>query len=138
MQRSAYRVEASLIGSDAMPPLHDTLDTLILAGLTWFGVRDAAGLLGAVGLSPDGDDIERLVVAPRAFRRGIGTALVQHVLTLVGGPVTVSTGRDNTPARALYARCGFVEIGEAEVEPDLWITRYGHPHRRTEIVSPFR
>jgi ribosomal protein S18 acetylase RimI-like enzyme len=127
LQRAAYAVEAGLIGSDAIPPLHDTTETLVAAGLTWYGSRDATGLLGAVAVAagPGLVDLDRLVVAPRAFRRGVGTALVRHVLDLAGPRrVEVSTGRDNTPARALYARLGFVETGEEEVVPGLWVTRY--------------
>lgn len=127
LQRAAYAVEAGLIGSDAIPPLHDTAQTLVAAGLTWYGSRDAAGLLGAVAVDagPGLVDLDRLVVAPRAFRRGVGTALVRHVLALAGPRrVEVSTGRDNTPARALYVRLGFVETGEEEVVPGLWVTRY--------------
>lgn len=127
LQRAAYAVEAGLIGSDAIPPLHDTERTLVAAGLTWYGIRDAAGLLGAVAVDagPEVVDLDRLVVAPRAFRRGVGTALVRHVLDLAGRRrVEVSTGRDNAPARALYVRLGFVETGEEEVVPGLWVTRY--------------
>ena len=130
LQRASYAVEAALIGSDAIPPLHDTARTLVAAGLTWYGSRDAAGLLGAVALTeaPGLVDLERLVVAPRAFRRGIGTALVRHVLALAGERrVVVCTGRDNAPARALYARLGFAETGEEEVAPGLWVTRYARP-----------
>lgn len=69
--------------------------SLAAAGLTWHGCRDDEGLLGAVATTAAGGmvDIDRLVVAPRAFRRGVGTALVAHVLALADGPVTVSTGR---------------------------------------------
>ncbi len=133
LQREAYAVEAGLIGSRAIPGLHDTPATLVAAGLTWFGVRDGRSLLGAVAVeeTPEGIGIDRLVVAPRAFRRGIGTALVRHVLVRADGrPVTVSTGRANAPARSLYTRSGFVETGEEEVEPGLWLTRYAHPGGR--------
>ena len=132
LQRESYAVEAALIGSDAIPPLHDTPATLVAAGLTWYGIRnggdDGGGaLLGAVAVAEEADavDLDRLVVSPRAFRRGVGTALVRHVLALAGDRrVDVSTGRDNAPARALYARLGFVRTGEQEVLPGLWVTRY--------------
>lgn len=39
---------------------------------------------------------------------------------------TVSTGRTNAPARRLYERLGFDELGETEVEPGLWVTRLAH------------
>lgn len=135
LQRESYAVEAALIGSDAIPPLHDTAATLVAAGLTWYGIRDGGGdgigdggaLLGAVAVAeePDAVDLDRLVVSPRAFRRGVGTALVRHVLALAGDRrVDVSTGRDNAPARALYVRLGFARTGEQEVLPGLWVTRY--------------
>lgn len=67
-------------------------------------------------------DVERLVVAPRVFRRGIGATLVAAVLARAAGrPVVVATGRDNTPARALYRRAGFRETAEREVLPGLWV-----------------
>jgi ribosomal protein S18 acetylase RimI-like enzyme len=124
LQHESYAVEAALIGSDAIPPLQDTPITLVAAGLTWFGLRDGAGLLGAVavGDGPGGTEVDRLVVAPRAFRRGVGSALVRYVLGRAGGrAVTVSTGRANAPARALYTRLGFAVTGESEVEPGLWV-----------------
>lgn len=138
VQREAYLVEAVLIGSDGIPALRDDLDSLTAAGLTWFGCRDLDGLLGAVAITAAGGgiDIDRLVVAPRAFRRGVGTTLVAHVLALADGPVTVSTGRANTPARTLYERAGFVAIGEVEVEPGLWVTRYRQPGRRADCRTP--
>lgn len=127
LQRGSYAVEAALIGSDAIPALHETARALAAAALTWYGVRDDAGLVGAVALDvvPGAVDLERLVVAPRAFRRGVGSALVRHVVALAGDrAVVVSTGRDNAPARALYVRLGFAAIGEEEVLPGLWVTRY--------------
>ena len=36
--------------------------------------------------------------------------------------MVVSTGRDNTPAVALYLRLGFVADGDEQVPPGLWIT----------------
>jgi ribosomal protein S18 acetylase RimI-like enzyme len=78
-------------------------------------VRDTEGLL----------DVERLFVAPEAFRRGVGSALVAHVVAQAAGRrVVVATGRDNAPARALYERAGFTVVDHAEVEPGLWVTHY--------------
>ena len=70
-------------------------------------------------------DVERLFVAPRAFRRGVGSALLAHVVARAGGRrVIVATGQDNHPARVLYERAGFAVTGRAEVEPGLWVTHY--------------
>ena len=40
LQRAAYRIEADLIGSDAIPPLHETLAELTEAPLQWLGISD--------------------------------------------------------------------------------------------------
>lgn len=125
LQRASYAVEAALVGSDAIPPLHESADGLAAAGLTWWGLLDADGIAAAVAVTeePGLVDVHRLVVAPRAFRRGLGRALVRHVLDVAGGRrVVVSTGRDNAPARALYRAAGFTETDEREVVPGLWVT----------------
>ena len=73
LQRDAYAVEAALIGLDGIPALTETLDELRCAPEDWLGVADDDGLTGAVSWRELDDgtvDIHRLVVAPRAFRRG--------------------------------------------------------------------
>ena len=127
LQREAYAVEAALIGDDRIPPLHESLAALRAAPLDWTGACLDGVLAGAVAVSDDGDlvDVHRLVVAPAAARRGIGTALVRSVLA-GGRPTVVATGRDNAPARALYERLGFVPTGDREVLPGLWVSGYRH------------
>lgn len=132
LQREAYRVEAALIGDDRIPPLHETLAELRAAPLQWLAATGPDGLVGAVAwtAAPEGLDVDRLVVAPSAHRRGVGTALLAAVLDRAAGrPTTVSTGRANAPARALYTRTGFVELGHREVLPGLWTTQLVHPGR---------
>ncbi|MGY1704689.1 GNAT family N-acetyltransferase [Geodermatophilus sp. SYSU D00697] len=130
VQVAAYAVEAALIGDDRIPPLREDLVGLRSAGLSWLGALDGDGrLAGAVAWTEDGAllDVERLVVAPAAARRGIGTALVRALLARADGrPAVVATGRANAPARALYERLGFVPTGEREVLPGLWVTAYRH------------
>jgi ribosomal protein S18 acetylase RimI-like enzyme len=96
------------------------------AGLDWLGTFDETGLIGAVSwkVLDDGTvDIHRLVVAPRAFRRGIATALLDALdAHLPGRHTVVSTGRDNGPARELYWRRGFTVVREHEAIPGLWVT----------------
>ncbi|WP_084959398.1 GNAT family N-acetyltransferase [Thermoactinospora rubra] len=127
LQRASYAVEALLIGDDRIPPLHESLDDLLAAPLTWLGAIEEDRLLGAIAWeeSPGELDIHRLVVDPSAFRRGIGRRLVEEVVRRAGGrPVVVSTGRDNVPARTLYERLGFLHKEDVEVIPGLWIARY--------------
>ena len=130
LQRAAYAVEAALIGDDRIPPLHESAEQLRAAGLDWLGVAraDGAGDVAAAvaWVVEDGLlDLHRLVVDPAWARRGLGRALVQHLLAAHPDlRVTVSTGRDNLPARRLYEGRGFQEAGTVEVLPGLAVTRY--------------
>jgi ribosomal-protein-alanine N-acetyltransferase len=60
-------------------------------------------------------ELENIVVAASAQRRGLASALLGHFLDVVrqrGGESVFLEVRDsNAPARALYAKHGFVETG---------------------------
>jgi ribosomal protein S18 acetylase RimI-like enzyme len=126
VQRLAYAVEAELIGFDGIPPLHESLDELRACGETFLGTYDEKGLTGAVSYRLDGStvDIHRLVVHPRAHRRGIATRLLD---ALPDGPQVVSTGTGNEPALRLYRGRGFVETGTREVAPGVTLTELARP-----------
>lgn len=65
------------------------------------------------------------MVDPAHARRGLGRAPIRHLLAVhPRSPVVVSTGRDNVPARRLYAGMGFTESGGACVLPGLRVVRY--------------
>ena len=75
-----------------------------------------------VGLEQRADElvIARLFVAPAAFRRGIGSALVAQALARADGRrVRVGTGARNAPALALYERFGFRRLDEREPAPNV-------------------
>ncbi len=131
LQRESYAVEAELIGDGRIPQLTETLEELRAAGLEWLGVSDEDGLTGAVSwlILPDGTvDIHRLIVSPRAFRRGVATALLDGLDALYPGRhILVSTGRANVPAVTLYLGRGFVITREREVIPGLWIAELERP-----------
>jgi len=133
LQREAYAIEAALIGSAGIPALTETLDELRAAGESWLGLSDHGGLAGAVSWRELADgtvDIHRLVVAPRAFRQGVATALLDGLDDRYPARrMIVSTGRDNGPARELYRRRGFSLVREREVVPGLWIAELGRPAR---------
>lgn len=128
LQRAAYQVEAEIIGDDRIPPLHETSEELLAQPLTWLAAFDDDGdLVGAVAWEETADevDLNRLMVAPSAHRRGVGRALVKEVMARAGERrVVVSTGRENTPARTLYERLGFALTGEFEPVPGLWVVNY--------------
>jgi len=129
LQREAYAVEAALMGSDGIPALTETLGQLRGAGEAWLGCFDAAGLSGAVAgqLLADGTvDICRLVVAPRAFRGGVATALLDELdRRYPANPMIVSTDSANEPALALYRRRGFRPVRQREPAPGLGGHRAG-------------
>jgi ribosomal protein S18 acetylase RimI-like enzyme len=128
LQRLSYQVEAALIGTDAIPPLHDTAAGLRESGETFFGYDLDGSLAGIIAYKRAGNllDIHRLAVHPNYFRRGIAQALLAHVTAIEQGVARtiVSTGAANLPAHAFYLRQGFRVVGEREVLPGLWITEF--------------
>jgi ribosomal protein S18 acetylase RimI-like enzyme len=127
LQRAAYRVEAELIGSELLPVLHEGADQLRASGETFLGARAEGRLVGAVSYKRLGDgtvDIHRLVVDPAAFRRGVATALLDALEARERDAthLTVGTGAENAPARALYERRGFTATEERVVPGDIrWV-----------------
>ena len=64
--------------------------------------------------------IARLFVAPSAFGRGVGTALVHHALSRAGSRrVRVGTAALNAPALTLYEGLGFERVSESEPAPGV-------------------
>jgi ribosomal protein S18 acetylase RimI-like enzyme len=126
LQRAAYAVEAELIGFAGIPPLCGSLQQLHDCGESFLGLDDETGLAGAVSWTRlrDGTlDICRLMVHPRAHRRGIATTLLDSLDQLE--PATravVATGSANLPALALYRRRGFTPTGTRQVGPATTVT----------------
>ncbi len=114
LQHPAYRVEAALIGVADLPPLRDTVQTLRACGETFWGYRDDGGdLIGAVSFEREQEGqytLCRLMVHPNFLRRGVGSSLIEHILTLMPNHtvLTVTAEIRNLPAIALYERYGFV------------------------------
>ena len=75
IQRAAYRVEASLIGDDRIPALHEDVTDLRTAPLNWLGAYTSDRLTGAVAWTENADEvaIDRLIVHPAIHRRGFGS-----------------------------------------------------------------
>ncbi len=127
LQRRSYRVEAELLGFDRIPGLIESLDELRACGETFLGWREAGSLVAALSyrLANEMLDVHRLVVDPRAFRRGHGRRLVRAALALPGHRrALVSTGEANWPARRLYESEGFQLVQRAQVGGSLWIVRF--------------
>lgn len=128
LQRRAYRVEADLIGSDAIPPLQETLEELQACNETFLGAIDDGEIVGAVSwrVIDSTIDIHRLVVGPDQFRRGIATSLVRAVLEAepLAEQAIVQTGAANVPARAFYLREGFEHLDDIEVGGGIRVSRF--------------
>lgn len=128
LQRAAYAVEEALIGYE-VPAARETV---LAPGLTWRGVRRGGQVVAAVAwtVAPDGLDVDRLVVAPAHHRQGLGRALVAEVQAEARGrglTATVSTGRENLPARRLYEGAGFVPTAERQPLPGLVVVEHRWP-----------
>ena len=127
LQRRAYAAEAELIGSGAIPALHETLEQLVHSGESFLGAFLGDRLVGAISWKRLGRtiDLHRLVVDPGFFRCGVGTALLRRALASEPGSTRaiVQTGAANLPARRLYEREGFSVVEELEVAPGLAVTR---------------
>jgi ribosomal protein S18 acetylase RimI-like enzyme len=128
IQHVSYRIEAELIGFDALPPLLETWQDLAESGETFFGAFVGHDLAGAISykLQDAVLDIHRVMVHPDYFRRGIAQKLVGFVQAREQDVkrVIVSTGTRNHPAVALYLKLGFRVLGDVEIVPGLWITRF--------------
>ena len=124
LQRAAYRIEAGLIGSDAIPPLHETIAELLEAPLEWLGILDSGALVAALAYSKNGStiDVDRLVVSPPMMRRGLGSLLLGALPS--AKRITVSTGSRNEPAHHFYDTHGFAPVGESEPVPGLRVTHF--------------
>jgi ribosomal protein S18 acetylase RimI-like enzyme len=126
LQRLSYRVEADLIGSDAIPGLQETLEQLQNCNETFYGFFEAQILCGAISFKLEHHtlDIHRLVVHPDHFRKGVAKSLLEFVLNLElkAERCVVQTGALNLPAIGLYQKLGFLELEQREVIPGLWVS----------------
>lgn len=106
---------------------------LLAPSITFWTARDETGaLLGCVALSeltPAHGEVKSMRTAAPARGRGVGAALVRHVLaearTRGYTRLSLETGTQEffAPARRLYARHGFTKCGPfADYRPDPFST----------------
>lgn len=128
LQRTAYQIEADLIGNDNIPPLHESLSELQNCGETFYGYFVGEALAGATAYKLLGStlDIHRLMVHPDFFRRGIARKLIEHIESLhpEAQRAIVQTGSMNLPAIKLYQQLGYRIVDTVEVLPSLLVTRF--------------
>jgi ribosomal protein S18 acetylase RimI-like enzyme len=100
---------------------HNTQDALQRARLQCASATVAEDDSGVIGYqlstkNPLGAHLARLGVKPEAQGRGVGFALVSHLIQALGtsqlGRLSVNTQSDNAASLALYKKIGFVLTGE--------------------------
>jgi GNAT superfamily N-acetyltransferase len=91
----------------------DELDAEIAAGVEFWGWEDGGRLLGIMGIQPvrDVNLIRHAYVVPEAQGRGIGAALLEHLLGVATRPMLVGTWAAATWAVRFYERHGFEYVG---------------------------
>ena len=124
MQQQAYGIEALLIGFHEIPPLLETKDELMQVQEHFYGwYTDSNKLAGVISYEREAPhllQICRVMVRPDHFRKGIGRALMQYVLSMKDvHTFTICTGLKNTPAITLYEQLGFHYVRDDEVAPGV-------------------
>ncbi|WP_374337505.1 nicotinamide-nucleotide amidohydrolase family protein [Leeia sp.] len=119
VQQAAYRVEAGWLGVSDFPPLRETVAEVQACGEHVLGCYLDEVLVAAVGWespAPQQRAINRLVVHPDHFRKGLARRLLQAVLQ-GQQQVRVTTGVANLAAIAAYRQAGFT-LGGTMTTPD--------------------
>ena len=111
----------------------DELDAEIAAGVAFWGYEADGELLGVMGIQPvrDVDLIRHAYVAPAAQGRGIGGALLEHLLNGATRPMLVGTWAAAEWAIRFYRRHGF-ELQSRERGAELLRAYWSIPERQIE------
>jgi ribosomal protein S18 acetylase RimI-like enzyme len=125
LSKSAYKIEAELLGVTEFPPLNRTVYEILNSSSQFFGCIKNNELMAAVEIENTGDhhiNIASLVVSPDCFRQGLGRRLVLWTLEhITWGIATVSTADANIPAIRLYEKLGFQKSSQHQVDEDITI-----------------
>ena len=80
--------------------------------------RELTPAVGRIWTADDGDNVRivDLAVLSAFHRRGIGTYAVQAVRQQADKVLVLTVARDNVAAQTFYARLGFLQIGEDELD----------------------
>ncbi len=100
------------------------LDREIAAGVLFWGHEVDGALVGVMGVQPvrDVELIRHAYVAPAGQRRGVGGALLEHLMRSATRPLLVGTWAAAGWAIRFYRRHGFVQVS---------------PERRTALLKRY-
>lgn len=128
VQRPSYKAEAAIIRYDKIPPLQDTLETLMACEETFYGFYLRGVLCGAISCKRDNRtvDLHRLMVHPDYFQKGIAQQLLNYLEQQVkkADRLVVSTASKNKPAVNFYIKNSFKEIDKVITADGLSIVRF--------------
>ncbi len=109
------------------------LDGEIAAGVEFWGYEDGGELLGIMGIQrlSDVDLVRHAYVLPASQGRGVGGALLEHLMKAAPRPVLVGTWAAAEWAIGFYRRHGFEQV--TPEQKDELLTRYWNiPARQIE------
>ena len=107
----ARRVELRYAGlEDAFLPLRIAAEREDLFAYPGLFVAELGGEIAGFAACTQ-EELAWLYVDPAHFRKGVGRALAEHALQRFPGIRHVEVLSGNAPAKALYARLGFVPCG---------------------------
>jgi ribosomal protein S18 acetylase RimI-like enzyme len=128
LQQNSYKIEAELIGFFDIPPLKDTIDSLMECNEIFFGYFEEEVLFGIISYKVIENtlDIHRVAVHPQFFRRGIAAKMLDFVEKLETDvkKVVVCTGKVNLPAISLYLKNGYRKTKDIEIGENVYITEF--------------
>jgi GNAT superfamily N-acetyltransferase len=113
-------------------PLHE-LDRDIAAGIAFWGYEAEGKLLGVMGIQPmrDVDLIRHAYVLPESQGRGIGGALLEHLMSLTKRRILIGTWAAAEWAIRFYRGHGF-QLTSPDQKTALLKTYWTVPDRQIE------
>jgi GNAT superfamily N-acetyltransferase len=111
----------------------EELDREIAAGVAFWGYEAGGELLGIMGIQPvrDVDLIRHAYVAPGSQRRGVGGALLDHLMRSATRRVLVGTWAAADWAVNFYRRHGFEQV-DTDTKTRLLRAYWSIPDRQIE------
>lgn len=117
----SYAVESKILNATDFPPLKRSLENYLNSKTAFYGYLENEALAGVIEINQQDrfTHIQSLVVAPKFFRKGIASRLLEYTFDIFGSKLfIVETGLDNSPATELYLKFGFIEVNQ-------WNTDHG-------------
>jgi GNAT superfamily N-acetyltransferase len=109
------------------------LDGEIAAGVEFWGYEDGEALLGVMGVQPvrDVELIRHAYVLPESQGKGVGSALLQHLVSSSSRQLLVGTWAAAEWAIRFYRGHGFEQVGPV-IKTRLLQTYWAIPERQIE------